>query len=76
MNGESTLNWGGVTNIYAGIRLLGGQLLLVIIVVQVVHTSGNGCGGDNNNFQYKLEHTGLELDLPATTNAITYKLQQ
>ena len=76
---RTNLNWGGVTNIYAGIRLLRGSTL-------ISHNSSAtgsqtaaalGVGGDNDNFQYKLEHTGLEfLDSPATTSATTYKLQQ
>ena len=76
---RTNLNWGGVTNIYAGIRLLRGST----VISHNSSASGSqtaaaiGCGGDNDNFQYKLEHTGLEfLDSPATTSAITYKLQQ
>ena len=76
---RANLNWGGVDNIYAGIRLLRGSTAISLNT----SASGNqtvatiGCGGDNNNFQWKLEHTGLEfLDSPATTSATTYKLQQ
>ena len=73
------LNWGGVDNIYAAIRLLRGST----VISHNSSATGSqtaaaiGCGGDNNNFQWKLEHTGLEfLDSPATTSATTYKLQQ
>ena len=76
---RTNLNWGGVLNIYAGIRLLRGST----VISHNSSATGSqtaaaiGCGGDNENFQYKLEHAGLEfLDSPATTSATTYKLQQ
>ena len=71
-------NWGGVNNIYASIILLRGSTRIS------ASTGGTGnqtnasmaIGGDNNNFQWKVEHTGLQfLDSPATTSATTYKLQ-
>ena len=76
---RANLNWGGVRNIYSAIRLLRGSTAISLNT----SASGNqiaatlGCGGDNENFEYKMEHTALEfLDSPATTSATTYKLQQ
>ena len=71
-------NWGGVNNLYASIILLRGSTHISAA------TGGTGSmtnasmaiGGDNNNFTWKEEHTGLQfLDDPATTSSTTYKLQ-
>lgn len=75
---RAQLNWGGVINIYAGIRLYrGGTFISNSTSATGAQTYASlGCGGDNDNFQYKLEHTAIEfLDSPATASAITYKLQ-
>jgi len=75
---QLSLNWGGVNNIYAGIRLLRGT---TVISLNTSATGSQtlaslGVGGDNNNFQYKLEGTSLQfLDSPSTTSATTYKFQ-
>ena len=76
---RANLNWGGVDNIYAAIRLYRGSTFISnnTTATGAQTFASIGCGGDNNNFQWKLEHTGLEfLDSPATTSATTYKLQQ
>ena len=76
---RANLNWGGVNNIYSGIRLLRGSTAISLNTSASGYqiAASIGCGGDNNNFEYKQEHTGLEfLDSPATTSATTYKLQQ
>ena len=73
------LNWGGVINIYAGIRLIRGSTFIsnATSATGAQTFASIGCGGDNENFHYKLEHTAIQfLDSPATTNATTYKLQQ
>ena len=75
---RAQLNWGGVINIYAGIRLIRGSTFISnsTSATGAQTYASLGCGGDNDNFHYKLEHTALEfLDSPATTNATTYKLQ-
>ena len=75
---QLSLNWGGVNNIYAGIRLYRDSTF----ISNNSSASGAqtyaslGVGGDNNNFQYKLEGTSLQfLDSPTTTSQVTYKFQ-
>ena len=72
------LNYGGSTNLYAGINLLRGST----IVTQATDVGNNntectfGVGGDNENFRYKVASaTYTFLDSPNTTSATTYKLQ-
>jgi len=75
---RANINWGGVRNIYAGIRLLRGSTAISLNTsASGNHTAATlGVGGDNENFEYKMEHTASEfLDSPATTSATTYKLQ-
>jgi hypothetical protein len=74
----TNINFGGALNVYGAFDILRGSSK----ITESTYPTGNqiaatiAVGGDNENFQYKMMTASHNfLDSPASTSALTYKVQ-